>query len=458
VGGPIRPESEILTKARPTTNLIHFMDIETTNDKYAVQYPDLPRLCHTIFDGSPLPTAVVEGDKHTLRYVNPAFCRLAGTSKEHLIGKLFGEILPGDECQQSLDRIYRTGEAEIHLEPERTEANSVCWSYTMWPVKGADERITGVMIQVTETARFRERATSMNQELLLSGLRQHELIEVAGKLNAQLQQEMAERKRMEQALLNSAMLAATTRLASTMAHEVNNPLAAITNLIFLLIPLQTSPEAKAYITSLEKQVKGLARIATQMLKFHRDNNRPTEFELGELLPEISDIYRPQAKSQGVTIIERVETEGMILGFRGEIIQVLNNLLLNSLEATAAGGKIRIHLYPAPPWLCAVHKRCGYCLSIMDTGSGIDPEDYGRIFEPFFTTKGDKGTGLGLWLCSGIVNRVGGSIRVRSSRMPGRSGTCFSVFLPAEEANFAQLRRRFERDDSAGQKKKQYEHN
>ena len=188
-----------------------------------------------------------------------------------------------------------------------------------------------------------------------------------------------------------------------------------------------------------------------MLKFHRDNNRPTQFELGELLREISDIYRPQAESQGIAIVQRIETEGVVLGFRGEIIQVFNNLLLNAIEATASGGKISIHLYPAPPWLCALREQCGYCLSVSDTGSGVDPESYGRIFEPFFTTKGDKGTGLGLWLCSGIVNRVGGSIRVRSSRLPGRSGTCFSVFLPAEEANFEQLRRRFECDNSASQK-------
>jgi hypothetical protein len=92
-----------------------------------------------------------------------------------------------------------------------------------------------------------------------------------------------------------------------------------------------------------------------------------------------------------------------------------------------------------------HNRCGYCLSIADTGSGIDPKHYARIFEPFFTTKGERGTGLGLWLCRGIVNRVGGSMRVWSSRYPARSGTCFSVFLPADEASFTPLRRRFERE-------------
>jgi PAS domain S-box-containing protein len=422
------------------------MDIGINSDERVVQVPDLPRLVHTIFDSSPLPMAVVDGDKHIVRYVNPAFCRLDGTSKEQLIGKPFGEILPDDGCLSSLDRVFRTGEAETHAEPERSESRTAYWSYAMWPVRGADERTTGVMIQVTETAVFRQQATAMNQELLLTAVRQHELTETAEILNAQLQREMSERKRMEQALLNSEKLAATARLASTMSHEINNPLGAITNLIYLLGPLQNSPEAQAYIATLEDQVKRLSRIATQMLKFHRDNNRPTEFSLGGLLCEISDFYRHQAESQGITVIQRLETEGVILGSRGEIIQVVTNLLLNALEATPSGGKVIVHLYPAPPWLCEVHNRCGYCLSIADTGTGIDPEHYQRIFEPFFTTKGEKGTGLGLWLCTGIVNRVGGSIRVWSSRRSGRLRTCFSIFLPTEEDSFTPLRRRYERGE------------
>jgi signal transduction histidine kinase len=324
------------------------------------------------------------------------------------------------------------------------------WSYAMWPVLGTDERPVGVMLQVTETASFHQQATAMNQELLLSAVRQHELAEVAERLNAQLQREMTERKLMEQALLNSAKLAASARLASTMAHEINNPLDAIGNLIFLLAPLQTNPEAQAYVSTLDQQVRGLSRIATQMLKFHRDNNQPTEFKLEELIREVSDFYRPQAERQGIVVIQRLETEGMVVGFRGELVQVVTNLLLNAIEASPVGGKVVVHLYPAPSWFCRVHSRCGYCFSVADTGTGVDLQHHKRIFEPFFTTKGDKGTGLGLWLCTGIVNRVGGSIRVWSSRRTGRSGACFSVFLPVEEGTFTPLRRRYERENSACQ--------
>jgi len=417
---------------------------ETSTKHRADPAPDLPDLCRSIFEGSPLPMAMVKGARHIVRYVNAAFCLMAGKSKSELTGNPFTEIMPDDGCLAFLDHVYRTGEAESHTQLEHPKAQSVYWSYEMWPVLGEDERPLGVMIQATETARFHQQAAAMNQELLLTAVRQNELAEVAERLNAQLQLEITERQRMEQALINSEKLAVTARLAATMAHEINNPLEAITNLIFLLFPLQTTPEARAYLAALENQLQGLSRIATQMLKFHRDVNRPTEFKLSEVLREVLDFYRPQAKGQGVDLSQRVETEGIVAGFKSEIAQVVTNLLLNALAATSPGGKVTVHLYPAPPWLCEVHKHSGYCLSFADTGSGIDPQHRARIFEPFFTTKGDKGTGLGLWLCAGIVNRVGGSIRVWSSCRPGRSGTCFSMFLPAgETTSSTPLRRRYE---------------
>jgi two-component system, NtrC family, sensor kinase len=376
-------------------------------------------------------------------YVNPAFCRMAGKRKDELTGNPFAEIMPGDGCLSFLDRAYCTGEPESHTEPEHSEAHPVYWSYELWPVLGPDESPVGVIFEVTETAGLHQQATAMNQELLLTAVRQDELAEVAEKLNARLQLEITERMRMEQALIRSEKLAVTARLAATMAHEINNPLEAITNLIYLLGPLQTTPEGKAYVATMEEQVKGLSRIATQMLKFHRDNNLPAEFKLSAVVREVLDFYRPYAERQGVIFSQRVETEGIVVGFRGEIAQVVTNLVINALAATPAGGKVMVHLYPAPPWLGEVHHHRGYCLSVADTGSGIDPQHRARIFEPFFTTKGDKGTGLGLWLCAGIVNRVGGSIRVWSTRRPGRSCTCFSVFLPGDVANFKPRRRRYE---------------
>jgi signal transduction histidine kinase len=403
--------------------------------------PDVPMFEHSILDTSPLPTAAVRGSNHTLHDVNSAFCRLACKTKDELIGKPLIEVVPWEGCLVLLNHVYNTGEVEIQTEPERTEANSARWSYTMWPIRGAeDHHPVGVMMQVTETTKFHQRAIAVNEQLLLSGVRQHELRETAERLNAQLKLEIADRERMERALVNSEKLAVTARFASTMAHEINNPLEAMTNLVFLLAPLQTSPEAQAHIATLEDQLQGLRRIAAHALKFHRDGNKPAEFKLNAVLREVSDFYRPQGERQGIVIHQRFETDGTILAFRGEIVQVVTNLLLNALDATAAGGQVILHLYPAPAWLCEIHSSSGYCLSIADSGSGIAPQDRIRIYQPFFTTKGERGTGLGLWVSAGIVNRIGGSMRVWSTCRPGRSGTCFSVFLPAKQSPFTPFHR------------------
>jgi signal transduction histidine kinase len=399
-------------------------------------YPrdDGPMIERAIFERSPVPVAVLAGPNHTLRYVNPAFCRLARKTRDDLTGKPSTDVVSWEGCLALLDHVYGTGEAVVHAQPEGTEAHPVGRTYTIWPIRAVEDRPAEILVQVDETSRIYQQAIAMNQQLLLSGVRQLELREMAESLNAQLKLEIAERERMERALVNSEKLAVTARFALTMAHEINNPLAAMTNLVFLLSSLETSPQALAFIAMMEDQIQGLSRIATHMLKFHRDTNKLAEFKLDAVLREVAD-------KQGITIHQRLETEGAIFGFRSEIVQVVTNLLLNALDATSAGGRIMIHLYPAPRWLCEMHATFGYCLSMADTGSGIGSQDRARIYQPFFTTKGEKGTGLGLWVSAGIVDRIGGSIRVWSSRRPGRCGTCFSVFLPAGEATFSPLRRR-----------------
>jgi PAS domain S-box-containing protein len=182
------------------------MDSETNTNHRTNHVPDLPSLCRFIFNNSPLPIAMAVGAKHIVRYVNPAFCFLTGKGEHELIGNTFSEILPEDECLPVLDRVYCTGEAETHTEPEHSEIKTAYWSYAMWPVLGADERPMGVMIRVTETAMFRQQAIEMNQELLLTAVRQHELIEEAERLYAQLQGEMTARKLAEEALFRAGAL------------------------------------------------------------------------------------------------------------------------------------------------------------------------------------------------------------------------------------------------------------
>jgi signal transduction histidine kinase len=405
------------------------------------QEPGVPNIECALFECSPLPMAVLAGHNYTLCYVNSAFCQIACKTKDELLGKPFAGVVFWEGCRALLDRVHSTGEAVVHAGLEDVETLAASRLYTIWPIRAADNRPAEIMMLVEETPRIHQQAVAMNQQLLLSGVHQHELREMADSLNAQLTLEIAERERMERALVNSEKLAVTARFALTMAHEINNPLAAMTNLVFLLSPMQTIPQAHAFIAMMEDQLKGLTRIATHMLKFHHDSTKLAEFKLSEVLGEVSDFYRPQANKQGIVVLQRLETGGAILGFRSEIVQVVTNLLLNALDATPVRGRIVIHLYPAPTWLCKAHGRSGYCLSIADSGSGIALEDRARIYQPFFTTKGERGTGLGLWVSASIIDRLGGSIRVWSTKRPGRSGTCFSVFLPAEQAAFRPLRSR-----------------
>ena len=260
--------------------------------------------------------------------------------------------------------------------------------------------------------------------------------------NELLRQQIAERKRAEEALVRSEKLAAAGRLAATIAHEINNPLEVMTNIVYLLERSVSDPAARKYVAMLDHQVSTISRIAVQTLKFHRESSRPAEFDLSALVAELLEFYAARAKTQGVTLTERGLANAGIFGFSSDTRQVISNLLLNAIEATPAGGRVTVKLSGIvgrrPP------EAGGYRVTIGDNGTGIDPDHRSRIFEPFFTTKGERGTGLGLWVSLGIVSRIGGSIRMRSSRRPGRSGTCFSLFLPmAAPAAETPARRRYE---------------
>lgn len=257
--------------------------------------------------------------------------------------------------------------------------------------------------------------------------------------NEELLKEILERKRAEEALIRTEKLAATGRLAATMAHEINNPLEAMTNVIYLLGQSVTDSTARKYLLIVEKQLHTISRITSQTLKFHRTPGIPKEFELAELIAELVEFYKPKAMHRHITLTARIETQANFRGFNDDIRQVVANLLLNAIDATPEGGRVTIHLYGSSEW--RGRHRHGFRISVADSGAGIAPEHLPRIFEPFFTTKGESGTGLGLWVTSGIINRADGFLRVRSTQQPGRSGTCFSIFLPTDTRITRSCRRR-----------------
>ncbi len=239
--------------------------------------------------------------------------------------------------------------------------------------------------------------------------------------------DVTERKQAEQALRQSERMAATGRLAATIAHELNNPLASVTNILFLLeSQLSAYEESRALVRVAEQEVARMTRIVHQTLAFHRQSQVPVPVSLTELLDSVLALLEPRLKGQGIRVVRRFEGEAPVSGFPAELRQVFSNLLINAAEASGQKSVITIHVYPARLWMGNVW---GTRVVIADNGPGIPVEIRKHIFEPFFTTKGDKGSGIGLWVSQGIVEKHKGAMRLFSHTGRAPTGTAFSVFLP-----------------------------
>lgn len=228
----------------------------------------------------------------------------------------------------------------------------------------------------------------------------------------------------EEALRRSEKLAVAGRLAATIAHEINNPLEAVINLVYLA---RTSPSQKAareYLERAESELGRVSAIASETLKFYRQPNRAAETQVSEVLRSLLTLYRDKITGSKLELRTDFEDVPPIVAFGGELRQVFSNLLTNAIDA-AAGGRIEIRLRHARDR----SGRKGVKVLIADTGTGIPELVKSSIFEPFVSTKATRGTGLGLWVSSEIVRKHGGSIRVRSSTKPDLHGTVFCVFLP-----------------------------
>src|SRR5665213_380314 len=195
---------------------------------------DLHDLCHAISEASPVPSAAVDGTGHIIRYVNSAFCLLAGKHKKDLIGCPFSSILLiEDDCLPMLARVYRSGKPEAHIGQDGSVQHPFFWSYTISPVLGANDRPIGIFIRVSEATPIHRDAVAMNQALLISSLRQHELTEAADTLNVQLHEQILLNSQTQDALIRTEKLASVGRMAAVMAHEINNPLDAVMNTVYL---------------------------------------------------------------------------------------------------------------------------------------------------------------------------------------------------------------------------------
>jgi two-component system, NtrC family, sensor kinase len=230
----------------------------------------------------------------------------------------------------------------------------------------------------------------------------------------------------EEALRKTERLAAMGRVAGIIAHEINNPLESITNTFFLLRDHPSlDDEARYYAKLGEEELARVSHITRQTLGFYRESNDPIEVSIAGLLDEILELQSRRMVFNGIAIEKKYCSKATIWAFPIELRQVFLNLIGNAVQAMPNGGTLRVHVFDS--WHRNQRSEIRVC--ICDTGTGINLDHATHIFEPFFTTKSMKGTGLGLWISKGIVQKYGGSIRFRSSSVTGRNITCFEVMFP-----------------------------
>jgi PAS domain S-box-containing protein len=327
---------------------------------------------------------------------NAAAQRIFGYKPEEIIGRSVLMLIP--PALQSEEPVIlaklRAGERIDHYETQRVTKNGEILdiSLTISPIRDAKGKVIGA---------------------------------------SKIARDISERKRAQRALIESEKLAATGRMAAVIAHEINNPLEAVTNLGYLLsIHPSLDAEARNYAQLLLSEVERASDITRQTLAFYRDTTRPMDVHLSELIENLLDLHKNKLASQSISIVRELDREAIVRGYGAELRQVFVNLLLNAIDALHGEGDIRVRVRTVGPEKNMVR------ITVADTGVGISPEARKRLFEPFFTTKKNKGNGLGLWVSLGIVRKHSGQIRVHSSTHPRRHGTVFSVLLPRVPKDFA----------------------
>lgn len=240
--------------------------------------------------------------------------------------------------------------------------------------------------------------------------------------------DISDRKQIEEALRTTEKLAAVGRLASSIAHEINNPLEAVTNLLYLIGTTSDEKEWPVYLAQAQKELARVAQITTHTLRFHQQSTHPERVQMAELLDSVLALYQGRLAQTGIVIERRFRNEAPILCYSGDLRQVLSNLIGNAYDATREGDhrRLLVRTRLATDWRTGQQ---GVRVTVADNGEGMSAATRARIFEPFFTTKGINGTGLGLWVSMGIVDKHHGSMLVRSSQKQSRSGTVFSMFVP-----------------------------
>jgi len=281
----------------------------------------------------------------------------------------------------------------------------------------------GESIDHFETVRVRKDGRPVEVSVSISPIRNSAGVVTGASTIAR---DITERNRAAEALRKTEKLAATGRLAGTMAHEINNPLEAVTNLLYLMDKNKSlDDKAHEYTQMAISEVDRIGYIARQALGFYREAAAPVDVSVADLVESIVRLYAAGAQNKGVHIETQIETQVTVPAFPGEMRQVFSNLIVNAVDAVPRGGMIKIRVKHGRNW---GSRNMGLRVLVSDNGPGIPAATRPHIFEPFFTTKGERGTGVGLWVSQGVIEKHHGTICMKSST-GANHGTTFSVFLP-----------------------------
>jgi PAS domain S-box-containing protein len=354
----------------------------------------------TIYQTAPIGLALFDPVEFRYLRINDRQCETLGLPREKILGRPIFELAPLKGLREIFERV-----AQGHLVrnlllegelPTRPGENRF-WNVSYSPVYNSDGAVEAIAAVILE---------------------------------------MTTQKKAEAALIQSEKLAAVGRLASSISHEINNPLEAITNLLYLIALSGELPESiRHYVQIAQSELSRVCQIATQTLRFHRQAVRATHISAADLVNAVLNLYHGRLANSSIHVEAAYSTNTTILCFENDIRQVLNNLIANAIDAMRlGGGRLLVRAHDAMDY-SADHPegRPGIRITIADTGHGMSPAVRERIFEPFYTTKDLNGTGLGLWISAGIVNRHHGRLTFRSTQHPIHHGTIFSLFLPRVEA-------------------------
>jgi PAS domain S-box-containing protein len=317
--------------------------------------------------------------------------RIFGYAAHEMLGQSISRLVSargGDDMVKSLDRIRR-GEHVDHYEAMRRckDGREIPVSLTISGLRDSSGEFVGA-------------------------------VKIARDVSARRDAEMAER--------TSQKLAAVGRLATSLAHHINNPLASITNLLFLLENEELSEDGKQYLATAQRELSRIAQISAQAVGFYRSKGEPVWLSLAAILDDALALHQNRWRTPGVQVSRDYEPAPNIYSQPGELRQVMVNLIGNALDAMPSGGKLRLRVRRTTDW---VTDRQGLRITVADTGDGMNAETRSRLFEPFFVTKKPIGSGMGLWICADILSKHDGRISVRSSDAREHHGSVFSLFLP-----------------------------